>query len=144
MISEEEQSNVLTLVYDVVKADVYVYYQSRDGKEIKPSEKHVAVASKDYSPQIVNEVIDENGLYWQYAQDSKSSIYVEESELNAVTLLYDPQKRRVVTRFVDEEGNKIKDDVVEIVQVGMDLDAHFEPLYKDIYNKQWKFKTVNS
>ena len=143
IVSENDAENVLTLVYDVIKADVHVYYKTRSGVELRESDKTVAVANKDFSPTIIDKIIDNNGLAWQYAQDSKSIIKVEEGELNVINLLYDELKKRVVTRFVDEKGIKIRDDVVEIVQVGQEIDLYYDPFYKDMYNKHWKFNSVN-
>lgn len=143
IVSEEENENVLTLVYDVVKADVYVYYKTRDGKELRPVDKMIAVANKDFSPQVMEKITDNDGLEWKYAQDSKASLFVKESELNAITLLYDELKSRVITRFVDAKGIKIKDDIVSIVQVGKEVESEYEPYYTDIYNKRWKYNSIN-
>ena len=143
IVSDEESANILTLVYDVIKADVFVYYQTRSGKTLKNTEKIVTVANKEFSPQVPEKINDDNGLVWKYAQDSKSIIYVEENEINAITLKYDELKKRVITRFVDEKGQKIKDDIVEIIQVGKEIPVTYEPIYKDIYNKMWKFNKAN-
>ncbi len=143
IISDDETENVLTLVYDVVKADVIVCYKTKSNKEIKPQEKVTAVANKDFTPQIIDKIIDEEGLLWGFSADSKTTINVEESELNTVTLLYNEVKKRVITKFVDEKGIKIKDDIVEIVQVGKEIETHYETIFFDIYNKRWKFNNIN-
>jgi len=143
IVSEDDTANVLTLVYDVVKADVYVYYQTRDGREIRPADKTVAVANKEFSPEIIPMIVEKDGLTWRYATDSKTTIYVEESELNAVVFMYDEVKKRTVIQFVDEDGEKIKDDVVEIAQVGKLIEVEYEGIYIDIYNKHWKFKSIS-
>ena len=143
IVSEDESENVLTLVYDVVKADVLIDYKTRSGKSLKEQEKVVTVAYKDFTPQIIEKLSDENGYVWKYAQDSKSTIYVEEGEANTVTLLYDELKKRVTTKFVDENGTKIKDDVVEIIQVGREIQVTYELLFNDVFNKRWKYKSVN-
>ena len=143
IISEDDSANVLTLVYDVIKADVYVYYQTRDGRELQPSSKKVAVASKNFSAEIPPTIIEQDGLLWKYAVDSKSTIYVEENELNTIILLYDEVKKKAVTRFVNEDGQKIKDDIVELVQVGKLVEPTYENEYTDIYHKKWKFKGIS-
>lgn len=140
IVSEEENQNVLTLIYDVIKADVFIYYKSRDGKELKEADKISAAANRNFSPEILNKVVDGSGLTWKYAADSKTSIYVSETETNSITLIYDELKKRVTTRFVNENGQKIKDDAVEIIQVGKTVDAKYEEEFTDIYNKKWKYK----
>ena len=143
IVSENDTENVLTLVYDVIKADVFIYYKTRNNLELKSVEKTVAVANKEFTPQIPEKIVDNNGFSWKYAKDTKATIFVEESETNEVTLMYDELKKRVVTRYVDEKGMKIKDDVVEIVQVGKEIELHYEPFFKDIYDKHWKYNNVN-
>lgn len=143
IISDDDADNVLTLVYDVVKADVFVCYKTKQNVELKPQEKVVAVAYKDFTPQIVEKITDGNGLLWGFSSDSKTTIHVEEGELNTVTLFYNEVKKRVVTKFVDEKGIKIKDDIVEIIQVGKEVESHYESIFIDIHNKRWKFNNVN-
>lgn len=142
IVSEDETENVLTLVYDVVKADVFIYFKTRNGIELKPADKIVAVANKEFSAQIVEKIIDETGLTWKYAQDSKATIDVKESDTNEITFIYDEMKKRVVTHFVDEKGTKIKDDLVEIHQVGSLVEAKHDIAFVDIYKRRWKFKNL--
>ena len=144
IVSEDDSENVLTLVYDVVKADVIISFKTRDNKELKPQESVNTVAYKDFTPKIEEKITDENGLVWKYAQDSKSTIYVEESSNNRVVLTYDELKKRVITRFVDEKGQRIKDDVLELVQVGKNVEIGFEQFYIDSYNRNWKFSKINN
>ena len=143
IVSDDESTNILTLVYDVIKADVFVYYQNKKGQELRHSDKFSAVAYKEFSPEIFDKLTSEDGLVWQYAQDSKSKIYVSESELNSVTLLYDELKKRVITKYVDENGKKIKDDLVEIIQVGKEIEARHESIYIDMTARRWKFNKIN-
>ena len=143
VISEDDSANVLTLVYDVIKADVTIYFKTRNGIELKPADKVLAVVNKEFSPQIVEKITDENGLMWKYAQDSIATINVKEGEINEITFTYDEIKKRVITRFVDENGNKIKDDLVEIYQVGNVAEPHYDIVFTDIHKKRWKYKNVD-
>ncbi len=143
VVSENEEANVLTLVYDVVRADVFVSYMTRDGKELKPQEKIPTVANQEFSPDIPRELVDQSGCVWEVGNDSKTVIYVSESELNAIELVYDEKKVRVVTTFVDDEGAKIKDDVVDLIQVGKIFTPKFDSEYVDIYGKWWKLANID-
>lgn len=141
--SEDEKSNVLTLVYDVIKCDVFVYYQTRDGREIKPADKVSSVVNHDFTPEIPRKIVENDGLTWKYANDSKATIRVQEGELNTVVLLYDELKKRVTTHFFDEKGLKVKDDVVEIAQVGKLMEFTYKTDYVDIFNRYWTFKAID-
>ena len=137
-ISENEGANVVTLVYDVIKVDVYIAYKTRQGVDIKPQEKVSAVANKEFSANVPQELVDSAGLMWTFAADSKSVITVSETELNTIELYYDEKKAKVTTTFIDETGVKVKDDIVEIVQIGKGYTPKYELDYVDIYGKWWK------
>ena len=143
VVSQNEDTNVLTLVYDVIKADVFISYKTRDGFELRPQEKISTVANQEFSPNVPKELVDVNGYLWEVGNDSKTVIFVSEYDLNAVELLYDEKKVRVITQFIDEEGTKIKDDVVELVQVGRVYTPKFENDYIDIYGKCWHIANVD-
>ena len=136
-VSEKEATNVLTLIYDVIKSDVFISYKTRQGLDIKPQEKISTVANKEFSAVVPPELVDSQGLVWTVGADSKSTIYVSETELNVIELIYDEKKARVITEFFDDEGIKIKDDVVELVQIGKIYNPVYEPALIDIYGKHW-------
>ena len=142
-INENEGANIITLVYDVIKADVFISFKTRQGVDIKPQEKVSAVAKKEYSPEIPQELVDANGLLWQFGTDSKSVIIVSETELNTIELYYDEKKTRVVTTYIDDAGVKVKDDVVDIVQIGKGFVPKYEHDYIDIYGKWWRLLGVD-
>ncbi len=142
-ISDVESTNVITLIYDVIKTDVFISYKTRAGIELKPQEKISAIATKDFAADPPLEIIDNNGLVWEFGTDSKSVISVVENELNLVELFYDEKKAKVVTSFINEEGIKIKDDVVDFVQIGKQFAPKFERDYTDIYGKCWEFSRID-
>ena len=143
VVSDENEKNVLTLVYDVVKAEVFVSYKSRDGVDLKPQVKYTAVANQEFSPEVPNEIIDDNGCVWVVGTDSKTVIYIDESETNNIDLYYDPKKARVVVSYLDLENLRVKDDSVELIQVGKEFSPDFEQNYIDIFGKWWKFSYVD-
>ncbi len=143
IVSDEEKENIVTLIYDVVKADVFVSYQTRDGVMLRPKDKFSAVAYKEFTPEILPTIADEQGLVWKYAEDSQNIIFVQESEENEVTLQYDALKQKVVTLFLDEDGNKIKDDQVEFYQVGQTISTQYDNEYTDYYGAKWLLKKVD-
>ena len=138
IVSDKEENNVLTLIYDVIKADVFISYKTRHGVDIKQQEKVSAVAGKEFTATIPEELTDSQGLVWQVGSDSKSVIYVSETELNIIELLYDEKKAKVVTEYLDDEGTKIKDDVVELAQIGQIYRPLYDANLVDIFGKHWK------
>ena len=142
-ISENESANVLTLVYDVIKADVFISYKNRQGIDIKPQDKISAVANKEFKASPPLEIVDGNGLLWEFGTDSRSVISVSETDLNIIELYYDEKKVKVITSFIDTSGVKIKDDVVDFVQAGRKFIPKFEAEYVDIYGKWWKLLGVD-
>ena len=142
-ISEVEATNVITLIYDVIKSDVFVSYKTRSGLELKPQDKFSVVSNIEFVAETPQEIVGTDGLVWEFGNDSKSVITVSETDLNLIELFYDEKKSRVITTFINEDGVKIKDDVVDLVQVGKQFTPRFEQDFTDIYGKKWKLITVD-
>lgn len=140
-ISEMENANNLILVYDVVKVDVFISYKNRLGIDLKPQEKITCAANLDYSANPEQQIMDNSGLVWELGKDSQTTINVSETDLNIIEVYYDEKKVRVTTSYVDEEGQKIKDDNVEFIQAGKLYFPRTDPEYVDMQGKHWRIST---
>ncbi len=144
VVSDNPNRNILILTYDVVRAEVFVSYKTREGVDLKPQEKISTVANQEYRAEYPDTIVDETGLKWTIGNDVRDSIFVSETELNAIELYYDEKKARVITCFVNEANEKIKDDVVEFVQVGKEFRPKYDTDFVDWYGKYWHLKGVDN
>mgnify|MGYP003289804806 CR=1 FL=1 len=143
-VGENEKQNTITFVYDVTRVEVIINYINKKRDVLKKSAVVKAVADKRYSANIEPIIEDEGGKAWVYISDSAASIIPKEKEENIINLVYDEMKTKVVTAFVDEEGNKVKDDVVEFIQVGKQHNIVYQEELRDFEGKLWKMKNVSA
>ena len=138
IVSENESKNVITLVYDMKKAEVKINYITKAGEKIKESITVMTQANKKYVADIQERIVDDNNLVWMYLEESNPSVYAEENSENVINMLYDAVRVKVLVTTVSEDGKKVKDDVLEFIQIGKEYTYDAEQSLVDIYGKWWE------
>lgn len=144
IVTENESRNIITLVYDIKKAEVKINYITKNGYQIKEPKIVLAQAEKKYTAQIEDRILDSDNLLWMYLEESNPSVIVHENEENVINMLYDAVRERIVISTLDEDGNKIKDDLVEFVQVGKKYSYAAQQSFVDIYGKWWELDSLEN
>lgn len=142
VVSENEARNILTLVYDIKKAEVTINYLTKSGYHIKSSNVVLAQADKKYIAKIEERIVDSDNLKWMYLEESNPSVLVKEDEENVINLLYDAVREKVLIATVDSDKNKIKDDLVEFIQVGKKYSYTAKQSFIDVYGKWWELDSL--
>lgn len=142
-VSEDTANNQITFVYDVTRVDVAINYLNKNRNELRKSITVSAIANKRFSAKIDPVIQDEEGKTWIYISDAAASIVPLENEKNVIDLIYDEMKAKVTMFFESEDGEKVKDDVVEIIQVGKIFNADYDEKVKDSDGKLWKFNKIS-
>ena len=130
-VGENDEDNKIVFVYDVTRTPVVINYINKDRVELRKPVTVNAIANKRYSAKIDPIIEDEEGRAWVYISDAAASIIPLENEQNVVNLVYDEMKAKVTTIFENEDGEKIKDDVVELIQIGKKYDARYNDKVRD-------------
>lgn len=143
VVSDKDVNNIITIVYDVIKADLVLKYINKSGQKIKADDSLVVVANQEYVANVDKDITDENGLVWTYISETPSKIMIKENVINELVLTYDVKKAKVLVLTLNENDEKIKDDVVSFIQIGKKYEIDIEKDMTDIDGKRWVFDSVN-
>lgn len=144
IVSENTTRNIVTLVYDIKKAEVVINYVTKAGSKVKPSKVVMAQADKKYVAKIDERITDNDNLHWMYLEESNPSVFVKENEQNVINLLYDAVREKIVISTIDEDGKKIKDDIVEFAQIGKKYSYTAMQSFVDVYGKWWELDSLEN
>lgn len=137
-VMEDARENIVSMVYEVAKAEVTVRYKDMDGNSIFKSDIIQMEVGKEFIPEIKNEIIDENNKKWIFAVVEPVKLTVG-SINNIINVTYQEKKVQVVIRCKTKDGETIKEDRRIKVQVG----TRYEPenttrvIYEE--NEIWRF-----
>lgn len=137
-IMEDERQNVVSMVYEVAKAEITIRYKDMDGNSIFKSDILQMEVGKEFVPEIKNELVDENNKKWVFAMVEPVKLTVG-SINNIINVTYQEKKVQVIVKYRTKDGKVIKEDSRIKVQVG----TRFEPknTTRVIYdaNEIWRF-----
>lgn len=137
-IMEDERENVVSMVYEVAKAEVTIRYKDMDGNSIFKSDIIQMEIGREFIPEIKNEIIDENNKKWVFSMVEPVKLTVG-SINNIINVVYQEKKVQVIVRYKTKDGKTVKEDSRIKVQVG----TRFEPKQtnKVIYdaNEIWRY-----
>ncbi|MBO5179028.1 MAG: MucBP domain-containing protein [Clostridia bacterium] len=142
VVTENEAKNLITLVYDMKKAEVKINYITKAGEKIKESTTVMTQANKKYVADIQERIVDSNNLVWMYLEESNPSVYAEENAENVINMLYDAVRVKVLVTAIDEDGQKVKDDILEFVQIGKEYTYFADQSLIDIYGRWWELDST--
>lgn len=132
------------MVYDIDRADILIKYINKETLyEIADRKRITVAANKKYSVDVPKYIADENGLGYNYLEGTETNILVKKDIINEVNLYYTEAKAPVTIRYKNEDGIKLCDDVVELVQIGKKYLHDFEKELTDFSCREWKLKSSN-
>lgn len=143
IISENEEENIINLVYGNAKANIKIFYKAINGIELRKSEEIMALIDERYTHNIESTILDDKGLQWKYVGETNPTIYVEKSNENSITLVYEEHKQNVRIQYTDEDGNRIKEDKIIEKQIGEKIVITAEKNHVDDQGRAWKTAANN-
>ncbi len=138
IVSEVEDKNKVILIYDIERADIIIKFINRAGERIAEDKIVQAAVEKLYKADTIPYIVDQNGLGWNYVEGSNATVFVQNTETNVITLVYEEAKQKVVTRIKNEEGMPLVDDEIVFIQIGKKYAVNFENTVYDLECKEWK------
>lgn len=116
-VSEKEEENTISLIYEKQLTIVTITFQNEFGQKIMADKiEKVQVGSK-YKLNQEKEVIDDNGQYW-ISIKRPEEFEIKEGENIKILFQCKPLMTKVIVQYIDAEGKDILPAVQEDVQVG--------------------------
>ena len=142
-VKEDERENVITMVYEVAKADVSVRFKDMDGNAIKETDIYHLKVGSEFVPEIENEIVDAEGKKWLYSYADPIKLTVG-SINNIINVIYQEKKVMTIIKVQTTEGRGLKSDIRTKQQVGLRFSPAPESrvLY-DSENMLWRYAYNN-
>ena len=138
-VKEDERENVVTMVYEVAKAEVSVRFKDMDGNAIKEANIFHLKVGSEFIPEIEHELVDAEGKKWTYS-------YVEPVKLtvgsinNIINVMYQEKKVMTIIKVQTTEGRGLKSDIRTKQQVGLRYrPAPESKVLYDSENMLWRY-----
>ncbi len=139
-IGSTQDINVFKLTYEPVYSFVTIRYQDVDGNSLRDEEKKQLQVGEIFKPKISQFIKDRKENQWQLVTNEDLSIRVKENiKENTIKVVYEIAKADVFVRYIDTEGNSIKEDDKYNIQIGMDFVPNAPKYIFDKDNKKWGF-----
>ena len=118
LVTENEKENVINYMYEVAKARVIIKHLKLNGEELKPEEHLLKQVGSGMVPTPEAIVYDRENLCWKLSKIHPAMLKVA-NEDNVITIMYEEAKGRVTLRFLDIAGNRLKEDEIQRIQIGI-------------------------
>lgn len=147
-IKDTEQDNVFIMIYAPLKVDVVLIVKDNIGNEIISPIVQKAQLGSQYKPVIDTNITDENSLLYKYSKVEPETIKVKETpigsteNINVFNLTYEPVYSAVTVRYQDIDGNIIREDEKQQLQVGSIFTPKKLQYIKDRKENQWQLLTT--
>jgi hypothetical protein len=136
--SENPKENIIKLVYEIAKTEVIVRYKDTEGNIIKDDDHYPEQIGNEFTPEILQTIIDNQGKKWSYFNAEPAKLKVG-SINNVINLIYQEAKITVTLKYENEDGKKLRDEERILIQIG----SRFKPKVtaKVIYdeNEIWRY-----
>ncbi len=116
-VKEDSSENVISMVYEIAKAEITVKYKDVDGNIIRKSDIYHMEIGKEFVPTIEDEIVDEQNKKWIYSVAEPLKLTVG-SINNIINLIYQEKKALVTVIQQTTGGKKLKEDLKIKVQIG--------------------------
>ena len=137
-VKEDVRENIVSMVYEVAKAEITIRYKDLDGNTIRKSDIIPLEVGKEFIPDIPKELVDENNRKWLFSVAEPVKLTVG-SINNIINLTYQEKKVQVIVKYQTKDGKSLKEETRLKIQVG----TRFEPnnTSKVIYteNEIWRY-----
>lgn len=119
-----------------------VRYVNSRGEVLKENKVNNLFPGTQFVPEILPIINDVNGGEWvcSTTQYPTTTINIL-PEYNVVEIKYKEKTSKVRIAFLNREGKKLRDDLIEVVQVGTLYDIESKNQYVDENKNEWKLVT---
>lgn len=116
-----------------------VRYLNSRGEILKENKVTNLFPGATFVPEIIPIINDVNGGEWMY-QDAHypSAVVNTNPDLNTIEIKYVEKNSKVTLTFLNREGKKIADDIIETAQAGTIYDISQRGHFVDESNNNWK------
>lgn len=143
LVSENDDENIITLIYIPFKLNVVIRYVDLKG-DIIYADKIVKVQlGSEYKPEIEETLITEESMLFKYKNSEPEIITVKEEPDNSKTpvnmfrLIYEPVYSNVCIKYQNIDGEELREDYIEQLQVGTRYSVKIPQYIKDKKDNQW-------
>lgn len=123
-VSENEDDNIVEVMYVPLKVDVALKFQTLNGNTILPDKTVKGQLGSIFKPVIDETISDNESRVFKFLRCEPENIKVKEipigasNEINSFVLTYESLFSEARVIFKDIDGNKLKDDEIKQLQVG--------------------------
>ncbi len=132
-------------VIDTIPGTTYavVRYVNSKGEVLKENKITNLFPGTPYVPEIIPIINDINGLEWVCSNSQYPSTVINMiPEYNVIEIKYVEKFSKVTIVYLNREGKKICDDVIETLQAGTTYDLSKKMQYTDEQNNDWRLVTA--
>jgi hypothetical protein len=150
LVKENEQDNIVILIYSKLTAEVILKIRDLTDNQIIDDIIIKAQIGSEYKPVIEERFSDNNSKLFKFVRCEPVSILVKEAILdrekneNIIKLVYEPVNTTILIKYLDIDGNVLKEDEVLHVQVGTKYTANAIQYIKDRKDNQWQIINDNN
>lgn len=151
-IKDDESSNIIEVIYKPLKVDTVLHFVNAHGKQITKEVVVKAQLGSEYTPEIQDKITDDDSKLFKFVKCEPETIKIQEIPIGAIQspntfeLTYEPVFSDVTITYKTIDGEKIKDEEVSQMQVGLIYDPPIAQFVKDENGIQWELisKDVDS
>jgi len=141
IVKESEKENVISYIYEVAKAKVRIRYLKINGENLQKEECLLKQVGSGLVPTPEALVYDNENLCWKISRIQPAILKVNDGE-NEIVITYEQALGKVVWKYLDVNGNPLKEEDVQWIQIG----THYSPLVQErvIYKSEevWKLMEI--
>lgn len=146
-IDDDDKKNVIEVIYSPLQVDILLKFVTLKGKTIVANKTVKAQLGSEFRPNIDATISDDESKLFKFVRCEPENIRVKElpvgatTPINVFTLTYEAVYSNAGIMFKDIDGNKLKDDQVEQLQVGTVYAPQPIQYIKDKNGIQWQLIT---
>lgn len=142
LVSEIDNENSVTLVYEPLIAKVTIKYFDTEMNELIPPKFEMLQAGTSYKNTPILKMTDNSGKKWIIDESKVPTIVVKKyEEENIVSVYYDKELTKVTLNFFDAYNNELREPQLVDAQIGAIFDTNLFYKITDIHNNRWMFTT---
>lgn len=146
-IDDDDKKNVVEVVYSPLQVDVLLKFVTLKGKTIVANKTVKAQLGSEFRPNIDTTITNDDSKLFKFVKCEPEKIKVKElpvgatTPINVFTLTYEAVYSNAGIMFKDIDGNKLRDDHIEQLQVGTVYAPEPIQYIKDRNGIQWQLIT---
>lgn len=116
-VMEDGRLNVISMTYEVAKAEVLVRYKDADGNLIKEADRFKLEIGSEFVPKVEKELEDSEKKKWIYMMTDPIKLTVG-SINNIVNVVYQEKRATATVRIQATDGRELKSELISKEQIG--------------------------